>query len=71
MRKLQDEPVRLTTGEMNANAPLPSRDGKKIFFVGELRRGELVRYNTQSKDFVPYLSGISAELVSFSPGGQY
>jgi serine/threonine protein kinase/Tol biopolymer transport system component len=71
LRKLQDEPVRLTTGEMNANAPLPSRDGKKIFFVGELRRGELVRYNTQSKDFVPYLSGISAELVSFSPGGQW
>jgi Tol biopolymer transport system component/predicted Ser/Thr protein kinase len=71
LRESPSEPARLTTGEMNANAPLPSRDGKKVFFVGELRRGELVRYNLQSKEFVPFLSGVSAELVSFSPGGQW
>jgi eukaryotic-like serine/threonine-protein kinase len=63
------DPVRLTTGEMNAQSPLPSRDGKRIFFVGELRRGELVRYDPKSKEFAPYLAGISAELVSYSPDG--
>jgi eukaryotic-like serine/threonine-protein kinase len=65
------EPVRLTAGEMNAQAPVPSRDGKKIFFVGELRRGELVRYDPRSQAFMPYLSGISAELVNFSRDGQW
>ena len=56
---------------MNALAPLPSRDGKKIFFVGELRRGELVRFDDQKKEFAPYISGISAELLSFSRDGRW
>jgi serine/threonine protein kinase/Tol biopolymer transport system component len=69
--KSRGEPVRLTTGEMNALSPLPSKDGKRVFFVGELRRGELVRYDARTREFVLYLSGISAELVSFSRSGQW
>jgi eukaryotic-like serine/threonine-protein kinase len=69
--KPRHEPIRLTAGEMNALAPLPSRDGKKVFFVGELRRGELVRYDSSTRELVPYLSGISADFVSFSRDGQW
>jgi serine/threonine protein kinase/Tol biopolymer transport system component len=64
-------PTRLTSGPMNFIAPVPSRDGKKVFAVGVQPRGELVRYDPQTKQFVPYLSGISADNVSFSRDGKW
>jgi Tol biopolymer transport system component len=51
--------------------PLPSRDGKKIFFQGLQPKGELLRYDVKSRRFVPYLSGISAEGVSFSKDAEW
>ena len=51
--------------------PQPSYDGRKIFAVGVQRRGELLQYDTRSKQFMPYLSGISADTVDFSPDGQW
>jgi Tol biopolymer transport system component len=50
---------------------LPSRDGKKLFVVGNLQRGELTRYDTNSAQLVPFLSGISADSVAFSRDGQW
>ncbi len=70
-QKARPEPVRLTAGEMNALSPLPSTDGKKLFFVGEQRRGELVRRDVKSGQFAPYLSGISAELADFSKDSKW
>ena len=52
-------------------SPLPSKDGKKLFVVGALARGELARYDAKSTEFVPFLSGISADSVSFSKDGQW
>jgi Tol biopolymer transport system component len=49
----------------------PSRDGKKLFTIGSERRVELVKYDRKSSRFEPYLSGISAEGVSFSRDGQW
>jgi len=71
LQKSQPNPVRLTTGPLNYWAPLPSRDGKKIFVVGEQPRGEVIRYDAKLHQFVPYLNGISAEQVRFSPDGQW
>jgi eukaryotic-like serine/threonine-protein kinase len=65
------EPVQLTTGPLALFSPLPSKDGKKLFVVGRRPRGELVRYDAQSNQFVPFLSGISAEHVSFSKNGEW
>jgi hypothetical protein len=48
-----------------------SRDGTRLFAVGTKRRGELVSYDTRSKQFVPILSGISAFDVTFSADGQW
>ncbi len=67
----RSEPVQLTKGELSTLAPVLSRDDKKIFFFGELRRGELIRYDSKIHQFVPYLSGISADLVDFSRDGQW
>jgi Tol biopolymer transport system component len=67
----ESAPVRLTTGPLNYWAPLPSRDGKKIFAVAEQPRGELVRYDTKLRQSLPYLGGVSGEQVRFSRDGQW
>ncbi len=66
LRKVSHEPVQLTTGPTSTYAPLPSTDGKKLFVVTAQVRGELVRYDSTSHEFAPYLSGISAMAVNFS-----
>jgi len=42
-----------------------------VFFLGAVARGELVRYDPKSNQLTPYLSGLSAEGVSFSRDGQW
>jgi eukaryotic-like serine/threonine-protein kinase len=69
--KADSQPVLLTSGPMSFSSPLLSKDGKKLFVVGALARGELARYDTKSAEFVPLLSGISADSVSFSKDGQW
>ena len=65
------QPVQLTSGPMSFFSPLPSKDGKKLFVMGALARGELSRYDAKSGEFLPFLSGISADSVSFSKDGQW
>jgi Tol biopolymer transport system component/predicted Ser/Thr protein kinase len=69
--KVSHEPLQLTAGPMSFYSPQPSADGKKIFVIGEQPRAELVRYDAKSGQFVPYLKGISAGLVTFSRDGQW
>jgi Tol biopolymer transport system component len=64
------EPVQLTNGPLDFTRPVPSRDGKRIFTLGVQPRGELVRYDGKT-GFVPYLGGISAVGLAFSPDGQW
>ncbi len=70
-RKTAGEPVQLTAGQMNSLAPVLSPDGKKLYVIGQLLRGEMVRYDSKSRQWVPYLSGISAEFADFSRDGQW
>jgi len=63
--------TQLTTGPMNVGIPVPSRDGKELFVQGWQPRGELVRYDTRSSQFVPYLGGISAMGLDFSRDGEW
>ena len=69
--KVDRQPYQLTSGPMNFSSPLPSKDGKKLFVVGTLPRGELTRYDAKSGHFSAFLSGISADSVSFSKDGQW
>jgi Tol biopolymer transport system component len=59
-------PTQVTTGPLSFSSPLPSFDGKKLLVIGLQRRGELVRYEPQVNQFVPFLSGISAGELDFS-----
>jgi WD40-like Beta Propeller Repeat len=63
--------VRLTDGPLAYSSAMPSRDGKQIFAFGTKRRGELVRYDMKSQQFIPFLSGISAIDPTFSRDGQW
>ena len=65
------EPVLLTSSPLSLSSPLPGRDGKKLFVVGQTYRGELTQYETKTRQFSPFLKGISAEFVSFSRDGQW
>jgi Tol biopolymer transport system component/DNA-binding winged helix-turn-helix (wHTH) protein len=66
----ENTPVQLTNGPLNFSSPTASSDGKRVFTVGAQPRGELIRYDSQS-GFVPYLGGISASDLAFSPDGQW
>jgi eukaryotic-like serine/threonine-protein kinase len=63
--------MQLTNGPLTYRSLCPSRDGKRLFAVGTKQRGELVRYDMSSKQFTSFLSGISAELPTFSRDGQW
>jgi WD40 repeat protein len=56
---------------LSYSGPVASRDGKQIFAAGTKQRGELVRYDGNSKLFVPFLSGISAFNPTFSRDGKW
>jgi Tol biopolymer transport system component/tRNA A-37 threonylcarbamoyl transferase component Bud32 len=64
-------PIRLTNGPLSYEGPVVSRDGKRIFAIGTKQRGEVVRYNLNSKQFQPFLSGISAFSPTFSSDGKW
>ena len=59
LRRSENEPVQLTSGQLNSLAPSPSPDGRNLYVIGEQLRGELVRYEVTAHQWVPYLSGIS------------
>jgi Tol biopolymer transport system component/DNA-binding winged helix-turn-helix (wHTH) protein len=70
-RKGTGEAVQLTAGPMDFRSPVSSVDGKKLFVIGEQRRGELVRFESKSGNFVPYVGGISAQDVDVSKDGRW
>jgi eukaryotic-like serine/threonine-protein kinase len=65
------KPVPLTSSPLSLSSPLPSRDGKKLFVIGQTYRGKLMRYDAKSGQFPPILEGVSAEYVAFSKDGQW
>jgi Tol biopolymer transport system component len=69
--RASQEPVQLTNGPMGFLAPLPSKDGKKLFAVGTLKRGEVLRYDVRSRQFAVFLPGLSADGLAFSRDGQW
>ena len=64
-------PFQVTDSPLKLIWPLPSKDSTKLFVVGQRSLGELVRYDAKSGQFLPFLSGISAENVAFSKDGDW
>ena len=52
-------PVQITNGPLSYQAPITSREGDRIFFIGLNTRSELLSYDAKSSIFVPYVSNVS------------
>jgi serine/threonine protein kinase/Tol biopolymer transport system component len=70
-RRRSPTPFKLSTGPLSFTSLTPSPDGRKLFVHGSQNRGELVRYDADSHQFVPFLSGISAGELDFSRDGRW
>jgi eukaryotic-like serine/threonine-protein kinase len=69
--RVDGKPVQLTSSPIPLSSPLPSKDGKKLFVVGSTLHGTLSRYDQHLAEFLPFLSGISAETTTFSKDGKW
>jgi Tol biopolymer transport system component/DNA-binding winged helix-turn-helix (wHTH) protein len=65
------EPIQLEKGPIRWSTLIPGKDEKTLFARGVINRGELVRYDAQSRELKPWLGGISADQVSYSPDGKF
>ena len=66
------EPRKLAALPLSLHDATPNpRDGKTIFALGTKERGELVRYDAKTKQFVPFMGGISGMNVVFSRDGKW
>jgi Tol biopolymer transport system component len=66
------EPRKLAALPLSLHDATPNpRDSKTVFALGTKERGELVRYDFKTKQFAPFLGGISAKDVVFSRDGQW
>ena len=70
-RRPSPAPIQLTSGPIRWARALPGRDGKTLFTHGWTARGELSRIDVKTGIPQPFLDGISAEFVSFSPDGKF
>ncbi|HTQ52927.1 MAG TPA: protein kinase [Bryobacteraceae bacterium] len=70
-RRVSGKPVQLTNGATPFQQALPSRDGKRLFVVGMVSRGEAVHYVSRAGQFVPLLAGISADFLNVSRDGRW
>ncbi len=71
IRRINPKPVQITSGPLTFYLPVPSKDGKSVFVVGEQLRGQLMRHDSASNQFAPYAGGISADHVTYSRDGQW
>jgi eukaryotic-like serine/threonine-protein kinase len=70
LRHSPAQPTQLTSGPIQWGDLAPSKDGKTLFVTGVVQHGELIRFDSQTKQFQPYLAGLSADGVAFSKDGQ-
>jgi len=64
-------PQPLTFGPLAHHLAASDPKGGKLFAAGALARGELLRYNPETKRFEPALGGESASCVEPSPDGRW
>ena len=64
-------PTQLTVGPLSYSPAIPSGYGKQILAMGAKGRGELVHFDMKLRQFLPFLSGISATDPTFSRDGTW
>jgi Tol biopolymer transport system component len=66
-----ESPSQLTNGPLSYYVPLPSPDNQSILAVGAKQKGELCRYDTNKREYVPFMGGISATDAMPSGDGRW
>jgi Tol biopolymer transport system component len=64
-------PMPLTAGPIEVDRIEPTPHGHRLFFIGTLERGELVRRDAKSGQWTPYLGGMAAMQLDFSRDGKW
>ena len=63
--------MQLTIGPLRIDDVLPSKNGKQLFVIGTQPKGELVKFDEKTNQFVPILGGISAGDAEYSRDGSW
>ena len=72
LRPRSGYPEQLTNGPLDYQAPITSRTGYRIFFIGADTRSELLDYSSANKTFLPYGEALAtANRVVFSRDGKW
>jgi serine/threonine protein kinase/Tol biopolymer transport system component len=64
-------PVRLTTGPVVMEYPVPSKDGKRLFVMGKQSQLQVEKLDSGSSEFRPYLEELSPGSMAFSRDGRW
>ena len=71
VRKSGKAPMQFYSTPIHLSEPNVSLDGKKVFLVNHEDRRELMRYDAERKQFIPYLGGRPLRILNFSRDGQW
>ena len=69
--RTNSSPIQLTNGPFTFYLPLPAKDGKHLFVVGEQLRGQLIHFDSSSQQFVPDPQSASIDEIAYSPDGKW
>ncbi len=64
------DPLPITTGPLSYESWTAALSGDRLFAIGEQQRAELQRLDMKTRQFVPFLNGISAGETDFYRDGQ-
>jgi Tol biopolymer transport system component/DNA-binding winged helix-turn-helix (wHTH) protein len=70
-RRPERRPVQLTFGPLQYYQPVPAADSSAVFAIGVQPSGEVVRYDTARKEFLPFLGGASIDHMRYSRDGRW
>jgi eukaryotic-like serine/threonine-protein kinase len=66
----ESQRIQLTSGQPGFEGIIQLRDRRTFYAVGSTPLGQLQRYHVGRREWVPHLSGISAETVEYSRDGK-
>lgn len=70
LHRYGEAPIKLIDGAQECTYPLPSPDGSKVLYLAATNQARLEHFSKVENEFVAYLNGISAKLVTYSPSGE-
>jgi len=63
--------VHLTKGPISYSTPVAAPDGRQVFALGFTQKPELIRYDTNRSEWLPYLGGMDGFETELSRNGQW